>query len=55
MADRFRLTDPAQQVEEVTSTPGTGEQVAEAGDGEVGQHAAFEHRPDALRRIQKVA
>jgi hypothetical protein len=28
------------------------DQVAEAGDGEVGQHAALEHRPDPFQRVE---
>src|SRR5690349_4388242 len=34
------------------AVPDDLDQVAEAGDGEVGQHAAFEHRPDSFHRIQ---
>jgi hypothetical protein len=30
------------------------DQVAEAGDGEVGKHAALEHRPDPLSRFVTV-
>jgi hypothetical protein len=32
------------------AVPDDQDQVAGAGDGEVGQHAALEHRPDAQRR-----
>src|SRR5437899_11379324 len=34
------------------AVPDDLDQVSEAGDGKVGQHAAFEHRPDPLHRIQ---
>ena len=34
------------------AVPDDLDQVGEAGNGEVGQHAALEHRPDPLHRIQ---
>ena len=34
------------------AVPDDLDQVGEAGDGEVGQHAALEHRPDPLHRIK---
>jgi hypothetical protein len=33
------------------AVPDDLDQVGEAGDGEVGQHAALEHRPDSLNRL----
>src|SRR6516165_1658457 len=39
-------------VDLLQAVPDDLDQVAEAGDGEVGQHAAFKHRPDPLHRIQ---
>jgi hypothetical protein len=34
------------------AVPDDLDQVGEAGDGEVGQHAALEHRPDSLDRVE---
>jgi hypothetical protein len=36
------------------AVPDDLDQVGEAGDGQVGQHAALEHRPDSLNRLSIV-
>jgi hypothetical protein len=45
-------SSPGLVLDLLQAVPDDLDQVAVAGDGEVGQHAALEHRPDALDGIE---